>query len=143
VGEAVVADLRTSVFAHVLTLGVRFFEARKTGEITSRLTSNIVTVQAAVSQALAQILNQTITLLGGIVVLFVLEARLTLVMLAVVPPVVLAGAFFGRRLRKVSTGFQDSVASANADAEEAIAGIRVVKSFTAEEIEARRYAASI
>ena len=100
-------------------------------------------MQAAVSQALAQILNQTITLLGGIVVLFVLEARLTLVMLAVVPPVVLAGAFFGRRLQRVSTGFQDRVALANADAEEAIAGIRVVKSFTAEQTEAARYAASI
>jgi len=142
-GEAVVADLRTSVFGHLLTLGVSFFEARKTGEITSRLTSDIATVQAAVSQALAQLLNQTITLVGGVVVLFVLEARLTLVMLAVVPPVVLAAAFFGRRLRAVSTGFQDTVAAANADAEEAIAGIRVVKSFTAEPLEARRYAASI
>jgi subfamily B ATP-binding cassette protein MsbA len=142
-GEAVVADLRKSVFGHLLTLSVSFFETRKTGEITSRLTSDIATVQAAVSQALAQILNQTITLLGGIVVLFVLEARLTLVMLAVVPPVVLAGAFFGRRLQRVSTGFQDRVALANADAEEAIAGIRVVKSFTAEQTEAARYAASI
>jgi len=142
-GEAVVADLRRSVFAHLLTLGVSFFERRKTGEITSRLTSDIATVQAAVSQALAQLLNQSITLLGGIVVLFVLEARLTLVMLAVVPPVVLAGAFFGRRLQRVSTGFQDRVALANADAEEAIAGIRVVKSFTAEATEAARYGASI
>lgn len=142
-GEAVVADLRKSVFGHLLTLGVSFFETRKTGEITSRLTSDIATVQAAVSQALAQLLNQSITLLGGIVVLFVLEARLTLVMLAVIPPVVLAGAFFGRRLQRISTGFQDSVALANADAEEAIAGIRVVKSFTAEAAETARYAASI
>ena len=142
-GEAVVADLRKSVFRHLLTLGVSFFESRKTGEITSRLTSDIATVQAAVSQALAQLLNQSITLVGGVAVLFVLEARLTLVMLAVVPPVVLAGAFFGRRLQRVSTGFQDRVALANADAEEAIAGIRVVKSFTAEAIEAARYGASI
>jgi subfamily B ATP-binding cassette protein MsbA len=142
-GESVVADLRKSVFGHLLTLGVSFFETRKTGEITSRLTSDIATVQAAVSQALAQILNQSITLLGGLVVLFVLEARLTLVMLAVIPPVVLAGAFFGRRLQRVSTGFQDRVALANADAEEAIAGIRVVKSFTAEATETARYAASI
>jgi len=142
-GEAVVADLRKSVFGHLLTLGVSFFETRKTGEMTSRLTSDIATVQAAVSQALAQILNQSITLLGGTVVLFVLEARLTLVMLAVIPPVVLAGAFFGRRLQRVSTGFQDRVALANADAEEAIAGIRVVKSFTAEATEAARYGVSI
>ena len=143
VGEAVVADLRKALFAHVLTLDVELFNRRKTGEITSRLTSDIATVQAAVAQALAQLVNQSITLLGGLVVLFVLEARLTLVMMAVIPPVVLAAAFFGRRLRRLSTAFQDRLAAANANAEEAVAGIRVVKSFTAERLEARRYAAAI
>lgn len=143
VGEAVVADLRKRLFAHVLTLDVELFARRKTGEITSRLTSDIATVQAAVAQALAQLVNQSITLLGGIVVLFVLEPRLTLVMMAVIPPVVLAAAFFGRRLRRLSTAFQDRLAAANANAEEAVAGIRVVKSFTAEQHEAGRYGAAI
>ena len=143
VGEAVVADLRKALFGHVLTLDVDFFNRRKTGEITSRLTSDIATVQAAVAQALAQLVNQSITLLGGIVVLFLLEARLTLVMMAVVPPVVLAAAFFGRRLRRLSTRFQDRLAAANATAEEAIAGIRVVKSFTAERVETERYSSAI
>lgn len=143
VGEAVVADLRKAVFATLMTLSVRFFEERKTGEITSRLTSDIATVQAAVSQALAQFVNQLITLVGGLVVLFVLDARLTLVMLSIIPAVVLAAAFFGRGLRRVSTDFQDRVAEANADAEEAIAGVRVVKSFTAESLETRRYASAV
>lgn len=143
VGEAVVADLRKALFGHVISLDLEFFGRRKTGEITSRLTSDVATVQAAVSQALAQLVNQSITLLGGIIVLFVLEARLTLVMMAVLPPVVLAAAFFGRRLRLVSTRFQDRLAAANAGAEEAIAGVRVVKSFTAEGLEERRYATAI
>jgi ATP-binding cassette, subfamily B, bacterial MsbA len=143
VGEAVVADLRKAVFGNLMTLSVRFFEQRKTGEITSRLTSDIATVQTAVSQALAQFVNQTITLLGGVIVLFVLDARLTLVMLAIIPAVVVAAAFFGRGLRRVSTAFQDRVAEANADAEEAISGVRVVKSFTAEPLETRRYATAV
>ncbi len=143
VGEAVVADLRKQLFAHLLTLPVRFFEERKTGEMTSRLTSDVATVQAAVSQALAQLVNQAINLVGGLVVLFYLDVRLTLVMLAVVPAVAFAAAFFGRRLRRVSTGFQDLVAEANAHAEEAIQGIRVVKSFTAETLEERQYSAAI
>jgi len=143
VGEAVVADLRKAVFGNLMSLSVRFFEERKTGEITSRLTSDISTVQAAVSQALAQFVNQSITLLGGVIVLFVLDARLTLVMLAIIPAVVLAAAFFGRGLRRVSTAFQDRVAEANADAEEAIAGVRVVKSFTAEPLETRRYGGAV
>lgn len=143
VGEAVVADIRKQLFAHLLTLPVRFFEERKTGEMTSRLTSDVATVQAAVSQALAQLVNQAINLFGGLLVLFYLDVRLTLVMLTVVPAVAFAAAFFGRRLRRVSTGFQDRVAAANAHAEEAIQGIRVVKSFTAEPQERRQYAEAI
>lgn len=143
VGEAVVADLRKDLFSHLLTLPVRFFEERQTGEMTSRLTSDVSTVQAAVSQALAQLVNQAINLLGGLLVLFYLDVRLTLVMLTVVPAVAFAAAFFGRRLRRVSTDFQDRVAAANASAEEAIQGIRVVKSFTAERFERQHYAAAI
>lgn len=139
VGESVVADLRKELFEHLLSLEVDFFESRKTGEVLSRLTSDVATVQASVSQALAQILNQALTLVGGLVVLLVLNWRLTLVMLAVVPAAVAVAALFGRALRRASTRFQDSLANANADAEEAIAGIRVVKSFTAEPFEASRY----
>jgi len=73
------------------------------------------------------------------VLLFVLEPRLTLVMLAVVPPVVVVGAVFGRGLRRVSAEFQDRLAAASADAEEAIAGVRVVKAFGAEGLERARY----
>jgi len=143
VGEALVADLRKTLFGHLIDLSVRFFEERKTGEITSRLTSDISTVQNAVSQALAQFVNQFITLVGGVVVLLVLNLRLTLVMLAIVPAVVLAAAYFGRQLRRISTRFQDAVGDANASAEEAISGVRVVKSFTAEDAERRRYGAGI
>ncbi|HKI58151.1 MAG TPA: ABC transporter transmembrane domain-containing protein [Trueperaceae bacterium] len=143
VGEALVADMRKALFDHVIGLSVRFFETRKTGEITSRLTSDVGTVQNAVSQALAQFVNQLITLVGGVIVLLVLNLRLTLVMLAIVPAVVLAAAYFGRQLRRISTRFQDAVGEANASAEEAISGVRVVKSFTAEGYERRRYGVGI
>ena len=139
VGEGVVADLRRRLYEHLLGLSVRFFESRKTGEITSRLTSDISTVQNVVSNSLSQFINQSITLIGGLVVLFVLNLKLTLVMLSIFPAVILAAAYFGRKLRKISTEFQDKVAAANADAEEAITGIRVVKSFTAEGLESNRY----
>ena len=139
VGEGVVADLRKALYAHLLGLSIRFFESRKVGEITSRLTSDVSTLQAVVSQALAQFVNQGLVLVGGVAILFVLDWRLALVMLAVVPAVVLSGAFFGRRLRDISRDFQDALADANADADEAIANIRVVKTFTAEDVERARY----
>jgi subfamily B ATP-binding cassette protein MsbA len=143
VGEGVVADLRKALFGHLLDLSVPFFDSRKTGEITSRLTADVATVQAAVSQGAAQLVSQGVTLIGASVVLFILNARLTLLMLAVIPPVIVAGALFGRRLRRISSHFQDRIADANADAEEAIAGIRVVKAFAAEDLERRRYGETI
>lgn len=138
-GEGVVADLRRRLFGHLLTLSPGFFETHKTGELTSRLTSDVSTVQGAVSTALAQLFSQSLTLVGAVVILVVKSPRLSLVMLSTVPVVVLAGVFFGRLLRKISREFQDRVARANGSAEEALSGIRVVQSFTAEGWERRRY----
>jgi ATP-binding cassette, subfamily B, bacterial MsbA len=143
VGEGVVADMRKALYSHLLGLSVKFFETRKTGELTSRLTSDVTVVQGVVSNALVQAVNQVLLLAGSVVLLFVTNFRLTLLMLAVVPVVVVAAAFFGRKLRDVSTRFQDKVADANARAEEAIQGVRVVKSFTAEGLEQGRYAEHI
>lgn len=143
VGQGVVADLRKALFAHLLTLPVRFFENRKTGEITSRLTSDASTVQNAVSGSLVQFINQAITLIGGIVIIFITSWKLSLVMLSVVPVVILLASFAGRRLRKLSTQVQDKLAEANANAEEAIVGIRVVQAFTAEQVEVSRYSQRI
>ncbi len=142
-GEAVVADLRRDLFRHLLGLSVGFFETRRSGEITSRLTSDIATIQSAVSTIVVQLTSQAVSLVGGVVVLFIINWRLTLVMLAVLPAVIVAAAVFGRRLRKISTAFQDELAAANGRAEEAIAGIRVVQSFTAEAAESTHYGDAI
>lgn len=138
-GEGVVADLRSGLYEHLMYLSNNFFENRKTGEITSRLTSDITTVQGAVSTALAQLINQLVLLVGSLVLITVTNFRLTSLMLLSVPVVILAAVFFGRQIRKLSKTFQDLVADANASAEEAISGIRVVKSFTAEALETERY----
>ena len=143
VGEGVVADVRGKLFSHILGLSLGFFQTRRTGEITSRLTSDIATLQGAVSRTLAQFLSQAVSLVGGIVVLLFINRDLTLFLLAVVPLVVVAAVLFGGFLRRISTRFQDSIAAANASAEEAIAGIRVVKSFVAERFEADRYGSLI
>ena len=139
VGEGVVADLRTKLYTHLLRLPVKFFDNRKTGEITSRLTSDVAVVQAAVSQSLAQLVSQSITLVGGVVLIFTISPRLSLVVLAVVPVIILAAVFFGRRLRRVSRDFQDRVADANASAEETIAAVRVVQWFSAQGAQVSHY----
>jgi ATP-binding cassette, subfamily B, bacterial MsbA len=143
VGQGVVADLRKALFSHLMGLPVRFFENRKTGEITSRLTSDVGTVQTAVSNSLVQFISQAITLIGGVVIIFVTSWKLSLVMLSVVPLVILMASFAGRRLRKLATQVTDKLADANARAEEAIVGVRVVQAFTAEKVESGRYAEKI
>jgi subfamily B ATP-binding cassette protein MsbA len=142
-GEGVVADLRRALYAHLLGLPMRFFESRQTGEITSRLTADVARVQQTVSSSLAQLLSQTLTLVAGVAILLLTSWKLTLVMLAVVPVVVVAAAVLGRRMRGISREFQDRLADANAGATEAIGGIRIVQSFVAEDLERTRYAALV
>jgi len=143
VGEGVVADLRTRLYTHLMLLSVKFFESRKTGEITSRLTSDVAVVQTTVSQSVAQVASQSLTLVGGVVMLFVISAQLSATVLVIVPALILSARFFGVRLRRISTAFQDRVAEANAVAEEAISGIRVVQWFGAEGVLVDRYSGSI
>jgi ATP-binding cassette, subfamily B, bacterial MsbA len=143
VGERVVAQIRTEVFAHLLRLPVRFFESRKTGEIMTRLTSDVAAVQSAVSGAVAQVFSLAVTLVGSVVLLFISNAQLTLLILVILPVVIFAARRFGQLLRRATRRFLDAVAVANGDAEEAISGVRVVQSFTNEHLESRRYAIRI
>lgn len=143
VGEGVVADLRSAVFTRIIRLPVPFFDGRKTGEITSRLTSDVAVVQTTVSTAVAQALFQAISMIGGVVLLLLLSPLLSLAVLSFLPFVIVGGAIFGRRLRRISTEFQDEVATANAFADESIASIRVVKWFTAEDAAGGHYSRDI
>ncbi|PTA66814.1 ABC transporter ATP-binding protein [Deinococcus arcticus] len=139
VGAGVVADLRRALFSHLLTLSPRFFGDHKTGDLTSRLTADVGTVQGVTSSALAQLVAQTVSLVGAVILLVTTSPRLSLLTLAVIPLVIGTAFMIGRRIRLVSREVQDAVAGANASAEEAISGVRVVQSFTAEGVERGRY----
>nr|WP_189072836.1 ABC transporter transmembrane domain-containing protein [Deinococcus sedimenti] len=139
VGAGVVADLRRAVFAHLLTLSPRFFGEHKTGDLTSRLTSDVGTVYTVTSTALGQLAAQSVSLVGAVVLLVTTSPRLSLLTLAVIPLVIGTAVTIGQRIRRVSREVQDAVAGANASAEEAISGVRVVQSFTAEGLEEGRY----
>jgi ABC-type multidrug transport system, ATPase and permease components len=139
VGAGVVADLRRALFSHLLSLSPRFFGNHRTGDLTSRLTSDVGTVQAVTSTALAQLASQGFTLIGSVLLLVQTSPRLSLLTLAIIPLVIGTAVTIGRRIRRVSREVQDAVAAANGQAEEAISGVRVVQSFTAEGLEEERY----
>ncbi|HEU4565718.1 MAG TPA: ABC transporter transmembrane domain-containing protein [Gemmatimonadaceae bacterium] len=138
--ERVIATLRRDVFAHLVRLSPGFFTERRTGELTSRLTSDVTLLQSVLTYQTPELARQLLFLLGGVVLLAVTDARLTVTTVAVVPVVVGAAALFGRMLRRASTGVQDRIAESTATAEEAFSQIRTVQSFTREAEETRRYA---
>jgi subfamily B ATP-binding cassette protein MsbA len=142
-GERAVAGLRQELFSRLLDMPPGFFADRRTGELTSRLTADVALVQGVMSHQLAEFSRQVIQLVGAIVLLTLRQPRLTLTALSVAPVVVLSIFFFGRRLRRITTGVQDRVADANAVAEEALSQIRTVQSFVQEETERARYGARV
>jgi subfamily B ATP-binding cassette protein MsbA len=139
VGERVVAGLRKELFAKLLEMPPGFFAERRTGELTSRLTTDIGLLQGVLSHQIAEFSRQVLALVGGIVLLTLMQPRLTLTALGVVPLVIGSALYFGRRLRRMTVGVQDKVAEATAVAEEAFSQIRTVQSFVQEPAERQRY----
>jgi subfamily B ATP-binding cassette protein MsbA len=139
--ERIVATLRRDLFAHLVRLSPGFFTERRTGELTSRLSADTTVLQTVLSYNLSEFARQSLFLVGGIVLLTMTHPRLALTTLAVVPVVIGAALFFGRQLRRASTGVQDRIAEATGSAEEAFSQIRTVQSFTREAEETRRYTA--
>ncbi len=142
-GERVIAGIRKDLFTHLLTLSPDFFTERTTGELTSRLTADVVRLQGVLSYQISELLRQLLYLFGSLILLTLMHRQLTITTLAVVPAVVLMGFVFGRRLRRVSTEVQDQIADANTVAEESIVQIRTVQSFVREPTEATRYSRRI
>lgn len=139
IGERIVADVRTELYTHLTTLPVAFFASRRVGELTSRLSSDVTVVQTATTGGISELLRQGLILVGGVAIIAYTNLQLTLVMLAIIPPVIVAALFYGRYVRRLSTRVQDRLAEANSVLEETLGAIRIVQSFVREEYERRRY----
>jgi subfamily B ATP-binding cassette protein MsbA len=138
-GERAVAGLRRELFGKLLEMPPGFFADRRTGELMSRLTADIAMLQGAMSTQIAELARQVLQLIGSLILLTISQPRLTLTALAVAPIVIGTAVYFGRRLRKMTTGLQDQVAEATGQAEEALSQIRTVQSFVQEPAEVARY----
>ena len=139
VGERVITDLRNSIYAHLQKLSFSFFANRRLGELTSRLSNDVGSIRVALTDSLPQIITISITMIGSVSLMVVLNWRLSLVIFLTVPVVTVATRFFGKKIRALSKNVQDKLADTTAIAEETLSAIRVVKSFTTEEYEINRY----
>jgi subfamily B ATP-binding cassette protein MsbA len=138
-GERVIFDLRMAIVRHLQSLSLSFFNRRKTGELMSHVTSDATLVHGVVTQTIIQVLGQVLTLVGGVVIIFLMNWRLALLTLVVAPPIAILGQRMGRRIRDISREAQDAQGEAVGVLQEAIAEVRVVQAFTREDYEAARF----
>jgi ATP-binding cassette subfamily B protein len=142
-GERVVADLRRAVQTHLLTLDPSFFEENRPSEIASRLTSDTAVIEQVVATSFSIALRNLFMGVGGVVYLFTLSAKLTGLMLLVIPLTILPISLMGRRVRHLSRASQDSIAGVGAMVSEMLGALRVVQAFTQEPREAERFGAAV
>jgi len=143
VSERVIADLRKDLFGHLALQPPGFFSMRRVGELSSRIAADPTMIQQVLRFGVPELMRQGLFLIGALTLVTLTNPRLTLVTLTAIPFAILVGWFFGRRVRKVSTSIQDTLAVAIARAEQVFTQIRVVQSFTREAWEAERFAVEI
>jgi len=143
IGERVVADIRQAVFSHLLTLSPSFFEDNSPSEIQSRITADTTLLQSVIGSSLSIALRSSLMLLGGILFLLVMHFKLTLILLACVPFVIVPVLYFGRRVRRLSRDSQDEVANVGRYLSQALRHIKVVQAFTHEQHDVQRFSNTV
>jgi ABC transporter fused permease/ATP-binding protein len=139
VSEKAMRDIRLAVYGRLVRLPVPFFDKRRTGELISRITSDVSLLQDTFSTTLAELFRQLVTLVAGVAFLLFNTPKLTVFMLATFPLLVLIALVFGKFIRRLSKKTQDELAAANVIVEETLQSISTVKSFVGEAYEVNRY----
>lgn len=143
IGERVVADMRRDVFAHLATLSPTFFHVNHSGEVMSRLTADTTQIKAAAGTAASQALRNMVMLVGSVIMMFVTSAKLSGLVLAVIPVIVLPLIAYGRVVRRLSRTAQDTLAEASAYAGENLAAVQTLQAFTYENSVVARFARAV
>jgi ATP-binding cassette subfamily B protein len=142
-GERVVSDIRSDVFAHVTKLSPSFFDRSQSGEIVSRLTADTTQIKSAVGATASVALRNAIMGLGALAMMIVTSPKLSGLVIAAIPLIVLPLVAFGRSVRRKSRLAQDTLADATAYASEQIGAPRTMQAFTAERIVTARFGRAV
>ena len=142
VGERVIADLRQAVFAHVLTLSPAFFDASRTGEISSRLTNDSEQLRQVIGFGFSMFLRNSLLMLGALGMLFATSAKLAAFIVLGVPATLIPILLMGRRVRRLSRLNQDRVADVSAHIDESLHEVRTVQAYLHEDRTRDRFAAA-
>jgi ABC-type multidrug transport system fused ATPase/permease subunit len=143
VAERSLADIRRDTYFKLITLPMNFFSNRRVGELNSRISADLSQIQDTLTTTIAEMIRQTVLLIGGIAFMAVISVKLAIALLILVPPLIVFAIFFGRFIRKLSRQAQDKLAESNTIIEETLQGIANVKAFVNEAFEAGRYGKNI
>ncbi|XP_036720117.1 mitochondrial potassium channel ATP-binding subunit isoform X2 [Balaenoptera musculus] len=143
VGERVAADMRRALFSNLLRQDIAFFDAKKTGQLVSRLTTDVQEFKSSFKLVVSQGLRSCTQVAGCLVTLSMLSTRLTLLLMVATPALMGAGTLMGSALRKLSRQCQEQVARATAVADEALGNVRTVRAFAMEQREEELYGAEL
>ena len=142
-GERIVADLRRDVFKHLTSLSPSFFDTAHSGELVSRLTADTTQIKSAVGASVSIALRNLVLFVGASAMMVVTSPKLSGIVLAVIPLIVLPLVAFGRRVQKLSRGAQDTLAEASSYASELIGAIRTLQAFTNERLAEARFGGEV
>ncbi|WP_146446910.1 ABC transporter ATP-binding protein/permease [Vibrio cyclitrophicus] len=143
VGERVSADIRLSVFNHVVTLHPSYFETNGSGDIMSRITTDTTLLQSIIGSSFSMAMRSALMCIGAIIMLFATNIKLTLIVLASVPFILIPILVYGRRVRALSRQSQDSMSDVGSYAGEAIEHIKTVQSYSREAQEKASFAIEV
>ena len=139
VGEKSVADIRIKLYEKIITLPVDFFYQNRVGELISRISNDLSQIQDTISTILANVVRQTIILVGGVSYVLLMFPDLALWFLSVVPLIIAFAFYFGKKIKDNARKTQDALAKTSVILEESLQGISSVKSFSNESFEIGRY----
>ncbi len=142
-GERVTADIRQAVFDNIINLHTSYFETNRSGEIMSRLTTDTTLLQSIIGSSFSMALRSIVTTSGALLMLFITNVKLSLIIVAGVPLILLPVLLFGRRVRKLARQSQDSIADVGSYAGEAIQQIKTVQSYGQQGYESQAFAREV
>ena len=143
IGERVVADIRSTVYKHVIKMSPTFFEVTRTGEVLSRLTTDTTLVQTVFGAGMSIALRSLFSVFGCLIMLFVTSPKLTIMIIVLVPMVVLPIFLYSRKVRRLSRANQDRLADTSSIADESLNAMHVIQAFTLENFVGRKFSDSV
>lgn len=129
IGERVASDIRKDVFQHIIFIHPSFFESNSPGEIQSRITTDTTLIQTVIGSSASIALRNILMFVGGIIFLFITNAKLTMIVLISVPFIVFPILFYGKRVRNLSRNTQDKIANIGTYVSESLLNIKILQSF--------------